>query len=615
MVRQLKQYSTMLKYLFSLCCLTAAFLPLKAQYTTGNAHSHNDYLQARAFYLAFEKGFGSIEADVFERNGELYVAHTAAEIDTTRTLRKLYLEPLQQMIDAKKGVFGESKQSLQLLIDFKTAGVPTMQALLQQLQPFPAITGSPRIQLVISGSRPDVSLWHTYPAYILFDGIPSINYTPEQLQRIPLISDNFRNYTQWNGKGSLVKEDEAKVNAVISKVHGMQKKLRFWAVPDEVNTWKAMINLGVDYINTDKVDELANYLQRRVQAQYQASAPHAVYTPKYSQNEQSGKVKNVILLIGDGMGLAQIYSGYTANFGQLNLFQLLNIGFSKTTSSNSYITDSAAGATAMASGKKTNNRYIGVDATGVRLPAIPDLIAPLNMTSGLISSGDITDATPAAFYGHVKERSLSKEIAHDFLTSPVSLMIGAGGKHFTTISEQLQQKGYRYATQLSALDTIKGNKYLVLADSASLTIQKGRGDFLQRSLKKSLQTLTPNKGGFFLMLESAQIDWGGHGNSVPYLTTEMLDFDKTIGDAIRFADSNGETLVIVTADHETGGLSLLDGNISKGYVDGAFSTTDHSGILVPVFAYGPRSANFRGVYENTAIFEKIMQVIRASRSK
>lgn len=605
----------MLRYLFTLYCFTITLLPAQAQYTTANAHSHNDYLQAKPFTLAFDRGFGSVEADVFERNGELYVAHTAAEIDSARTLRRLYLQPLQQMIEEKKGVFGESKQTLQLLIDFKTAGVPTMQALLQQLQAFPAITGNPRIQLVISGSRPDVSLWNNYPSYILFDGQPAVQYTAEQLRRIPLFSDSFRNYTQWNGKGTLVKEDKTKLEAVLSKTHGLQKKFRFWATPDEVNAWKTMMNLGVDYINTDKVDELANYLQRRIQAQYQASAPHPVYTPQYRNNDRPARVKNVILLIGDGMGLAQIYSGYTANFGNLNLFQLLNIGFSKTSSSSSYITDSAAGATAMASGKKTNNRYVGVDATGVRLPAIPDLIAPLKMSSGLISSGDITDATPAAFYGHVKDRSLSKDIAQDFLNSPVSLMIGSGGKHFSPISEQLAQKGFRYATQLSALDTISGGKYLVLADSAALTIQKGRGDFLQHSLKKALQTLSTNKEGFFLMLESAQIDWGGHANSVPYLTTEMLDFDRTIGAALQFADTNGETLVIVTADHETGGLSLLDGNISKGYVDGQFSTTDHSGILVPVFAYGPRSMNFRGVYENTEIFEKIMQAIRQSRSK
>ncbi|RPD39178.1 alkaline phosphatase [Chitinophaga barathri] len=597
-----------MRYLVLLLCCVA--VRANAQYTSANAHSHNDYLQAAPFETAFARNFGSIEADVFERNGELYVAHTASEIDSSKTLRSLYLEPLLRKIKEQKGVFGEMKQGVQLLIDFKTSGVPTMQALLQQLEKYPEITSNPKVQIVISGGRPDAALWKNYPPYILFDGIPSQNYTPEQLERIPIISDNFRSYTQWNGKGYLVQEDLEKIQAVLNKVHGMHKKFRFWATPDEVNAWKTMINLGVDYINTDKVEALADYLRKRVQAQYQATASHNVYTPTYKNNDKQTKVKNVILLIGDGMGLAQIYAGYTANFGELNLFKLLNIGFSKTASFSNYITDSAAGGTAMASGKKTHNRSVGVDPVDAPLQAIPDLIAPLGMQSALISSGDITDATPGAFYGHNKERSRYAAIAKDFLQSPVSILIGAGGKHFLPIREQLQQKGYSFSTSLSALDTIRGNKFIVLDDSAAFSMQKGRGEFLTRSFRKTVQTLSGGKKGFFLMEEGAQIDYGGHANSVPYLTMEMLDFDQVIGEAIRFADSNGETLVIVTADHETGGLTLLDGNIRKGYVDGQFSTSDHTAVMVPVFAYGPHSMDFRGVYENTELFDKIMKVIR-----
>lgn len=111
------------------------------------------------------------------------------------------------------------------------------------------------------------------------------------------------------------------------------------------------------------------------------------------------------------------------------------------------------------------------------------------------------------------------------------------------------------------------------------------------------------------MAEGAQIDYGGHANDVRYVVQEMLDFDQAVGDAIRFADSNGETLVVVTADHETGGLSLLDGDLKRGYVDGSFSTNDHSGIMVPVFAYGPHSLDFRGIYENTQIQHKIMTIL------
>lgn len=599
--------NTLLRNLLLLCCFA---VPAQAQYTSANAHSHNDYLQAAPFEAAFARNFGSIEADVFERNGELYVAHTASDIDSGKTLRSLYLEPLQRKIREKKGVFGEMKQGVQLLIDFKTSGVPTMQTLITQLEQYPDITSNPKVQIVISGSRPDASLWKNYPAWILFDGLPSQNYTADQLERIPLFSDNFRSYTQWNGKGYLVEEDLRKVQAVLNKVHGMSKKFRFWATPDEVNAWKTMINLGVDYINTDKVDALADYLRTRVQAQYQGAAPQQTYTPSYKNNDKPSKVKNVILLIGDGMGLAQIYAGYTGNFGALNLFRLLNIGFSKTSSFSNYITDSAASGTAMATGKKTHNRSVGVDPVGAPLQSIPDLIAPLGMQSALISSGNITDATPGAFFGHNKERSRYDAIAKDFLQSPVSILIGAGGKHFLPIREQLQQKGYRFSTSLSALDTVRGSRFIVLADSAGLSMQKGRGDFLVRSFHKATGALAGNKKGFFLMEEGAQIDYGGHANSVPYLTAEMLDFDRLVGEALRFADSNGETLVIVTADHETGGLSLLDGDIKKGYVDGAFSTSDHTAVMVPVFAYGPHSMDFRGVYENTELFDRIMRVIR-----
>lgn len=248
-----------LRNLLLLCCFA---IQAQAQYTSANAHSHNDYLQAAPFEAAFARNFGSIEADVFEQNGELYVAHNASDIDSSRTLRSLYLEPLLRKINEKKGVFGGRSQSLQLLIDFKTSGVPTMQTLIRQLEKYPAITSNPQVQIVISGSRPEASRWKNYPAWILFDGLPFQIYTAAQLERIPLFSDSFRNYTKWDGKGGLPPGDLEKVQAVLRKVHGMSKKFRFWATPDDVNAWKTMIGLGVDYINTDKVDALADYLQR-----------------------------------------------------------------------------------------------------------------------------------------------------------------------------------------------------------------------------------------------------------------------------------------------------------------------------------------------------------------
>ncbi len=586
-------------------------------YTTANAHAHNDYEHPIPFYTAYYKNFGSIEADVFSRNGQLYVAHNEKDIDSNRTLARLYLQPLRDMIRKNNGQPFKNGRPLQLLIDFKTDSIQTMRTLIQQLQQYPDITGNPKVQLVISGSQPVPAQWAEYPAYILFDGKQSLSYTAGQLARVPLCSFDLKGYTQWNGKGVMVQADRLRAQALIDSVHQLHKKIRFWASPDNVNTWITLANMGVDYIGSDNVEGLAAFLDSRPASEYRAvTDTHALYHARYINNDKPSKVKNVILLIGDGMGLAQIYAGYTANRGQLNLLQMLNIGFSKNSAADSYITDSAAGATAMATGQKTNNRFIGVDATGVKHPAIPDLVQRYGMESALISAGDITDATPAAFYGHQPERSMQDAIAADFLNSPVSIMIGGGISHFdrsrnnaASPAALLQQKGYTIARSFATIDTIQSRKWLLLDDAAVVPVLQGRGAFLTRSLQKTMQTLQNNKKGFFIMAEGAQIDAGGHANNVPYAVTEMLDFDAAIGAAMQFADSNGETLVIVTADHETGGLSLLGGDIRKGEVNGHFSTDDHTAIMVPVFAYGPHSLDFRGVYENTALFDKIMKIL------
>lgn len=584
-------------------------------YTTLSAHSHNDYEHPIPFLTAYHCHYGSIEADVFERNGQLFVAHHEEDIRPERTLERLYLQPLQELVRRNGGTaYPNSHDTLQLMIDFKTPGVPTLKALLKILEAFPEITKTPTIVITISGDQPLPAQWDEYPDYIHFDGKRALQYTGAQLKRIPMYSVDMKTFTSWNGKGLIVKAERDNIQRWIDSVHQAGKKVRFWGTADNVNTWKTLMNMRVNYIGTDQVDELATFLNNRKALEYNGTAaPHQLYRARYVNNDSYAKVNNVILLIGDGMGLAQIYAGFTGNRGQLNLFQMRNIGFSKTYSSDSYITDSAAGATAMSTGHKTNNRYIGVDATGVRLPPIPDIIAPKGYKSALISAGDVTDATPAGFYAHVPDREMEDSIAAHFLSSPVSIMIGGGQKHFNArkdgldIPALLRDKGYVFSTRLEDLDTIRASKYVVLDSKAELSMLNGRGNFLTRSLEKSIATLGKK---FFIMAEGAQIDYGGHANKMPYVATEMMDFDEAIGAAMKFADEDGHTLVIVTADHETGGLSLLDGNIEKGYVDGNFSSNDHSAVMVPVFAYGPHSLDFRGVYENTEIFQKIIALLK-----
>ena len=591
-------------------------LAAQQSYSALNVHAHNDYQQPIPFLTAYHQQVGSIEADLFLQNSTLYVAHEKREIQADRTLENLYLKPLQIQIKKNKGTpYPQSEARLQLLIDLKTDGKTTLPELVKLLEKYPEIINNTGISIVISGNKPASATWSQFPEFIHFDGTPGVHYTPHELQRVALVSDSFRKYTQWNGKGLIVKPELKRIKHLIDSVHHLNKRFRFWATPDNVNTWQTLIALGVDYLGTDEVIGLTDYLKKLPTNEYQNKEAHNIYTPQYINNDKRKKVTNVILLIGDGMGLAQIYAGYTAAAGQLNLFNFLNIGLSKNTSADSYITDSAAGATAMATGQKTNNRFVGVDSMGKVLLSIPELIVTKGMKSGLISAGDITDATPASFYAHQKERSFSEEIAADFLNSPVDILIGGNYAAFEqrkdsqNLISALQHKGYVTTNHFTDLDSISANKFIVLDTEAIKPKQNGRGKFLVESLSKTLKVLSKNKKGFFIMAEGAQIDHGGHQNNTGFMVQEMLDFDQLVGEAMRFVDKNKETLLIVTADHETGGMSLLNGNLKKGYISGNFSTDDHTAIPVPVFAYGPHALDFRGVYENTDLFKKIMLII------
>jgi alkaline phosphatase len=588
------------------------------RYTTAQAHSHNDYEQNIPFLRTYYQQFGSIEADIFLRNDSIFVAHDQKYINSKNTFNALYLKPILAQIEKNKGsIYADKSLDLQLLIDLKTPGKLTIPVLIKELEPYSNIF-FPKgpVKIVLSGDVPAPQEFDQYPAYLFFDGRPDIVYTKGQLEKIGLISQDFTKYTKWNGKGIITKNEKSAIEAVIKKVHDQNKKIRLWATPDNVNAWKMLMNMGLDYLNTDKVEELGPYLRNRPDAEYTAEKTQTLYKPTYLNNDKLTKVKNIILLIGDGMGLAQIYSGVTANRGELNITKILNIGFSKTNAADSYITDSAAGGTAMATGQKARNRAIGVDTNNIALPNLPDKIKPLGIKTGLISAGSITDATPAVFYAHQPDRSMEVQIAHDYLKSSVDILIGGGAEYFNKekVSDTLRAKGVQVSNQWKDLQTMKA-PFVLLDDSKTVSILNGRGNFLTEAFQKTQQTLSKNPKGFFIMAEGAQIDYGGHANKVPYVVTEMLDFDKLIGEAMRFADSNGETLIIVTADHETGGLTLLDGDLKKGYVDGHFSTNDHTSVMVPVFAYGPHSMDFRGVYENTEIYTKILNIFTRYNKK
>lgn len=359
-----------------------------------------------------------------------------------------------------------------------------------------------------------------------------------------------------------------------------------------------------NYKSISKVDSTKTYL---------GGPKYEVKT--FPQKFKAKKPKNVIMMIGDGMGVAHIYAGYTANGGHLFLDNFKQVGFSVTQSSSHYITDSAAGGTALSTGQKTYNGAIGVNTDTIAIKTILEMAEDKGLATGLVSTSAITHATPASYIAHQGSRGSYEDIAADFLKTDIDVFIGGGYKHFAErkdkrdLTYELKEKGYQVLRNMDEIAKVKSGKLVGLTDNEHNDPMPKRIMNLPLSTQTALNILNQNKKGFFVMIEGSQIDWGAHQNDIRYVVKEMLDFDQSVGKALEFAAKDKETLIIVTADHETGGLALVGGNMKTGMVKGAFSTGDHTAVMVPVFAYGPGAENFTGIMENTDIPKEIMKLL------
>ena len=323
---------------------------------------------------------------------------------------------------------------------------------------------------------------------------------------------------------------------------------------------------------------------------------------------------NIILMIGDGTGLSQITAGMYANGNKTNLESFEVIGLAKTHSSNALVTDSAASGTSMASGVKTMNGVIGIGADNVHQESILELSKKKGYGTGLIATSSIVHATPASFYANVVSRRQYEDIAFQMSVSDVDFFIGGGKKHFVRRKDDRnlldEMKGWQFTTSLKAFN--ESNKARVgyfTNDEEPVRIVEGRKPDLKDGVNSMFGKLTAKKSPFFLMVEASQIDWGGHANDLRYIITEFKDFDDAIGQAVTFVKENPNTLLIVTADHETGGLGISSGNIKNFRPKGGFVTGGHTATMVPVFAMGVGAETFGGIYENTAIFDKMLAVL------
>jgi alkaline phosphatase len=251
----------MSRYLLLLVFIGCAFLT-KAQrlYSAANAHSHNDYLQQKPFWVAYGQHCGSIEADVFLRGDQLMVAHDSADIRSERTLAALYVRPIVEQCRANPSLCS----GLQLLIDLKTAALPTLEVLVRELSGYPDVFGSTaRVQVVVSGNMPPAEALDDYPAWLCFDGRFNLVYPEKVLERIPLFSTSFNAFSSWKGNGPVPMCDLERMKVFIATAHAKRKKVRFWGVPDVPEAWELLMKLEADWIGTDQPEALVQFLEKK----------------------------------------------------------------------------------------------------------------------------------------------------------------------------------------------------------------------------------------------------------------------------------------------------------------------------------------------------------------
>ncbi|MBE6181580.1 MAG: alkaline phosphatase [Rikenellaceae bacterium] len=347
--------------------------------------------------------------------------------------------------------------------------------------------------------------------------------------------------------------------------------------------------------------------------------------PTHGRKREKEEIRNVILLIGDGMGLAHVSMLQIAEkYAPTAFDRAHNTALIVTRSANNRVTDSSAAGTAIATGHKTNNSVVGLSPSGERLTSMMEMARDAGRPTGLVVTCHLQHATPAAFYAHVKHRNKTKEITQDLLRSNFDVLIGGGRKYLREESpeggsylEAFQKRGYQVVDTLPAAKKIRSGRLLCVAAEKMLPRAKGRGDFLPQATKKALEILSANaksaKKGFLVMIEGSQIDHAAHANNEERILAEMHDFAATINVAMDFADRNSGTLVIVAADHETGGLAIpakkADFTLAENGLNCIFATKGHSATMVPVFLYGTGAERIHGVMDNTQLGKRIMELL------
>ena len=340
--------------------------------------------------------------------------------------------------------------------------------------------------------------------------------------------------------------------------------------------------------------------------------------------QETERPKNIILLIGDGMGLNYVAAD-VLKYNNSPFKRFSTVGLAITKSIDDLITDSAAAATAIATGYPTKNRYIAMDTSYNKLYTIFEHAEKLGLSTGVVVTDAVVGATPAAFVTHHYNRSEKKEIAEQFLDIDIDVVIGGGAKYFLpsdsrhsdeeeiNLVDQLRSKGYNFYYDFDGLsESVYSDKVFALLDEEGLPEADKRDYSLGDLTSLALKLLTANEKGFLLLVEGAQIDWAGHDENADYLLSEMDDFSTALKVSLDFAEKEGNTFVIATADHETGGMAITDGSFDGDNLKVEFLNSHHTAGFVGVFAYGPGEKLFGGIYDNHLIGRKLFHLLDES---
>jgi alkaline phosphatase len=364
----------------------------------------------------------------------------------------------------------------------------------------------------------------------------------------------------------------------------------------------------------DQGRDLSKYADDKfsIDDQYHVTEPYQTVTVAPVKGR---RIKNVILMIGDGMGLEQVSVGWVLNGGHLNMDNCPVTGFSRTYTVDSLITDSCAGGSGLATGVKTRYGFMACDPDGNPVPSLLHDAQRKGMKTGVAVTCRINDATPIDFVGHSTDRHDEAGIAAQYVGSGVDFLTGGGIQFWQNredgrdLVQEMKADGYTFVDNLDDLHQVKEGKLLGLFAPLEMEPALDRGPVLEDCAMKAIELLD-NRKGFFLMIEGSSIDDWCHRHKLGHMAEELFDFDRTVGKVLEWAEKDGHTLVIITADHATGGLTLVGGSLQDRTAKVHFSTKGHNGILVPVFAYGPRAEEFSGVYENAELAEKVRRLMK-----